>query len=518
MVQSARHSSVEPNNSDTGSTLSLNDATYIPSPSYKDAGNDGVFGNFKASPRMDVMLKATASNGDNETAKLWLKAARNEGLSVQVPSANAITSAIRDRDREFSTYIPGLAGIPLSEERRATSIVLRQAAAGDANTVLRNVLLLLKQAEDAAIAHDEAPLSELTERVSAAIRGTEFRILFDDQSDYTISAQFKTAGMTDWRPLELAGIGFLQTIQIFAYIVFFKPRLLLIDEPDSHLHPDAQGRLIREIASASEKHDCQVILTTHSPSVMRALPDQANVIWMKDGTRVGNSDAARQQMGWGLLDKELVLLTEDQDTDMLRLLLGQWPELERRIAIWPLSGCGNLPKGAVLNSLQALFGNVRTLVHRDGDMMLDIEKEHWRKNWGLKPEQSWITQGADIESYFVCPNYCAAVMGVDQAQLEDRVFKVLNATASADNNDFKKKRKAAKELYPDGDATPGHADAFNDLSAKGIGFVRKKAINKLRSLIQKAYGGNQEANIGKVIPKGIELAPDLKRAIEAALQ
>lgn len=41
----------------------------------------------------------------------------------------------------------------------------------------------------------------------------------------------------------MAGTGFLQVAQIFAYLLHFKPKLLLIDEPDSHLHPGTQERL-----------------------------------------------------------------------------------------------------------------------------------------------------------------------------------------------------------------------------------------------------------------------------------
>jgi len=133
-------------------------------------------------------------------------------------------------------------------------------------------------------------------------------------------------------------------MQIFAYFLLHRPRLLLIDEPDSHLHPDAQERLVREIARAAVDHDCQVIMTTHSPNLVRAVPDQAKVIWMQGGRVVGNQETARKRMGWGILDKSLVLVTEDEKIEMLSLLLSQWPDLARQVAIWPLAGCGNFPK------------------------------------------------------------------------------------------------------------------------------------------------------------------------------
>ncbi len=513
VIQSARHPSVDTNKSiKDGSTLALNDAIYLPSPDYKKVGNEGVYGNFQNSKKLDLKLTADMPDGTRHDIKLWLKAARNEGLSVHIPSNNEISATIRDRQREFSAYIPGLAGIPLSEERRARSIAIRQAAAGDANTVLRNILLLLSQEEESG---ETTPFTELQERVSAAIRPTELDVQFDDQVDYFINATFKVDDMVEPRALELAGIGFLQAIQIFAYIILYRPRLLLIDEPDSHLHPGAQERLVREIAKAARDHDCQVIMTTHSPNVMRALPDGANIIWMKDGEVQENAPQAGLQMGWGILDKKLVLLTEDGDTDMLRLLLSQWPDLERQVAIWSLYGTGNLPNGTALTSLSTMLGDVPMLLHRDGDMMLDIEKDLWRDKKGLSPRQTWITEGADIESYFVSADYISAITGRSKCEVHTEILEKL--TVQSDHSDFKKKRIDARALYSSDDSVPSRQDAFDQLAKSGVGHVLKKSIKKVRGKVQDVFKGGLEKDLGKTIPDAITLAPDLKKGIEVAL-
>lgn len=520
VIQSARNPSVDTNRKDIdGSTLSLQDATYMPSPDYKNSGNQGTYGNFRDARRLDLHLQGEETEqGQPPTpvsANLWLKAARNEGVSVHVPSNNALSARIRDREREFSAYIPGLAGIPLSEERHAQSIVLRQAAAGDANTVLRNILLLLRQREDNAASDGPHPFTELQSRLSQAIRPTELQVSFDDQSDYQINATFRTTGMAEYRALELAGIGFLQAIQIFAYIALYQPRLLLIDEPDSHLHPDAQERLVREIARAAHDHDCQVIMTTHSPNVIRALPDHANVIWMQNGQVAPDSDQARQRMGWGILDKSLVLLTEDSNTDMLRLLLSQWPVLARQIAIWPLHGCGNLPRGTVIDSLRQLLGDVPMLMHRDGDMMLPQEREYWRQKWGLESHQLWITEGADIEAYFTSAPYLAAVTGVDENRIQTDILDPI--LPEAPSKDFQKKREDARALYPQGAAIPATTEVFAELRAQGMGHIQAKSIKPLRHQVQKILKNGFERGVGKNIPNSLELANDLKLAIETAL-
>ena len=518
VIQCGRNPAVDANKDyASGSTLSLSNASYMPSPDYKNSGNSGTYGNRADANRLDLSIwaRTPADTGPDvrHRAKLWLKAARNEGVSVHIPSNNEITTAIRAQAREFSAYIPGLAGIPLSEERRAHSIVLRQAAAGDANTVLRNILHLLALRENDQ-EDPSTPMTELQTLVSKAIRRTELKITFDDKKDYSIQAHFKTDAMSEYRPLELAGIGFLQSIQIFAYILLYRPRLLLIDEPDSHLHPDAQQRLVTEIANAAKKHDCQVIMTTHSPSVVRAMPEGANMIWMQNGKVQKDAEAARLRMGWGILDKNLVLLTEDKNIDQLRLFLSQWPDLDRQVAIWPLNGSGNLPKADVVDGLRNLLGDVPILLHRDGDMMNDAEKSLWKAKWGLDDQQAWVTQGADIEAYFVNADYCAAVSDTPAADFQTIIDGLCPNKPSTD---FNKKREDARALYPKGDAVPSNDHVFAELCTFGAGSVVKKSVRKLRAKVQSDIRGGVEAKIGKVMSPDCELAPDLKEAIEMAL-
>jgi len=167
---------------------------------------------------------------------MWLKSARNEGISVHVPTANAIVAAIRDQSREFSANIPGVAGIPLVEEKRSNLLVHRSVAAGDANTVLRNILVLLQR----EMIGGSNGLKLVEQLVSDVMGEFNIRVDFDEERHTTILASFQTGAMREadersYRPLELAGIGYLQVLQIFSYLVYFRPVVLLVDEPDAHL-------------------------------------------------------------------------------------------------------------------------------------------------------------------------------------------------------------------------------------------------------------------------------------------
>jgi predicted ATP-dependent endonuclease of OLD family len=96
-----------------------------------------------------------------------------------------------------------------------------------------------------------------------------------------MTPDMKIAGQGDqvaWKAIEMAGTGFLQVVQIFAYLLYFKPKLILIDEPDAHLHPTRQQALIRALSEATTHFsNTQIVVSTHAPALVRALPDNAKI-------------------------------------------------------------------------------------------------------------------------------------------------------------------------------------------------------------------------------------------------
>ncbi len=533
MLQSGRSLSIDTNKDiKKGSTLSEKDATYMPSPDYRNSGNGPEYGNKGGTPQLDLAVKATDDDGKKVEAQMWIKSARNEGLSVHVPANNDFVRKLRDRNQEFSSYIPGLAGIPLAEEKRTKLIVHRQAAAGDANTVLRNVLLLLKHTN----VEDISGLKQIATFVSQVMGELELFVDFDEDKHSTIRAEFQTTPMRDAdqkrrKPLELAGIGFLQVIQIFAYLVYFRPVLLLVDEPDSHLHPATQERLMRVLAAAAKEFGTQVILTTHSPSVVRALPPEAKVIWMKDGKVQKDGDTAgRQLMGWGLLDKRILLLTEDSKTHLLRALLSQWPDLERVVALWPLHGSGKLLDAEGCASLQTLFGDgMKILLHRDRDFMMPDEAQVFASPYTAKGVKVWLTRSSDVEAYWADPVVLSRHFGIEaeaadallanavtSGKARDSAARCRNSKRHAIRNQPPLKRKAEQGQL----ATFSDCQVVAEYSIPGAHHVilGKTLCNKLRDAAQ-AQNLAKVAGFGKAVPVGLNahMAPDLKQVLDDLL-
>jgi ABC-type glutathione transport system ATPase component len=80
----------------------------------------------------------------------------------------------------------------------------------------------------------------------------------------------------------------LQVIQILAYACFYAPPLLLLDEPDAHLHADSQTRLHRALKSLTTNTLTRVVLATHSPQLLQLMMDDLDikVIWLDSGKEV----------------------------------------------------------------------------------------------------------------------------------------------------------------------------------------------------------------------------------------
>lgn len=524
MLQSGRNPRVSPERVDKASTLSELEATYMPSPEYKNASHSTEYGNVSAAPKMDLVVDACVDGGAPLRVPMWIKSARNEGISVHIPSNNQITSIIRSPQREISAYIPGLAGIPLSEEKRSKRIIHRQAAAGDANTVLRNILVLLKNHPSEA---GGTGLEEVESLVSQVLGPLSLQVSFDEEKDYKIHAVFQTAPMKAvdnrrYKPLELAGIGFLQVIQIFAYLVYFKPRLLLVDEPDSHLHPDVQERLTLVLMQAAKTYDSQVLLTTHSPSVVRALTDEATLVWMREGTVVSsNTESIRRDMGWGLLDKTILLATEDDKVGMLNKILSQWPDLYRKTAIWPTRGSSSLPPAESMSGLRQIFGDtLKIVLHRDSDFMLEEDRQHYAKPYADRDIAVWLTHGSDIEAYWISDAIVAVEFGITETEARQLIHDACDCLdAKGAGKRFNTKRtEVIKQIpvYAKGEEDHvGSADARARLETDGREFiyVGKELLGAIRSAASdKGFKGGH--GLGRSIPEEAEIGRDLKELLQ----
>lgn len=194
-----------------------------------------------------LTIKAEFPGDDKETSHtIRVYRGRNEGnvgciRSTEKGGQVGLGLAVSNSDKLFSIYVPGLAGIPQSEQFRTESVIRRGVASGDANMYLRNVLLQIK---------NKGLLDDLHKKMRSLFDKFYLFISFDPKRDIYIDVQVSVTGVIGRKcPLELIGTGVLQALQIFSYVTLYEPRLILLDEPDSHLHPDNQSLLAETLRS-----------------------------------------------------------------------------------------------------------------------------------------------------------------------------------------------------------------------------------------------------------------------------
>lgn len=201
---------------------------------------------------ISIKIEKTDESGTN-VAEITVSKGRNKNIAVSLKGA-VLCQKIADVEHTFSMYVPGLAGIPFVEEFRPLGAVRRAVAKGDSNTILRNVLFQLQEKGDSNFTDFLSDIQTIF---------PDMRIRIDPRLDNDgVIEVFVTTGDYE-KPIDAMGTGVLQIIQICAYVNLFNPQLLLLDEPDSHLHPSNQKLLAQTITSVAEK-GCNILIATHS--------------------------------------------------------------------------------------------------------------------------------------------------------------------------------------------------------------------------------------------------------------
>ena len=490
---------VDPNKT---TTVGVDHLDYLPTEDYWSLGHNSNWGNSSTSPGSKARF-VFADDSASPVAYCTLRSARNAGISItgQVPSE--LTSLMRDKSRFFSAYIPGISGIPNREEKRSRKVVLKACSYGDSNVILRNVLLLLK---------NDGKLGELETWLGNLIGPIKIHVKHNEQEDLVIESWADLGGVS--KPLELLGTGYLQLIQLFSYILLFSPGILLIDEPDIHLHPSIQEKLVQALASVAQTMALRVVLTTHSPFIVRGAPPSANVYWVKDGKiESSNREEVELALGWGAFGKKVLMISEDAKNVYLRKLIAQWPQLERVVAFQPGTGYKFLPtpeRAAELSN--ALGGKFRILIHRDRDSLTDDEVADLTSRYEAVGVDLWVPRLSDVEAYFVLSSQLAELAGISLADADAALQEMLTRFQSDVEAQFAKHRAAHNaELHAAGTARP-NAEILSAFQSRDLrGAKGKYILGKLKDKF-----GQQKLSDAAIVSHKFqsEVAPDLREKLQ----
>jgi hypothetical protein len=433
---------------------------------------------------------------DGKTVTIMVRKGRNGNIHVTVSDVS-VAQELSNLETPYTIYSPGLAGLARHETYISNGVLLRTIARGDANLVFRNILCRL----NAPDLKDE--WNSFMEDLQKLFPGIGISVDYAPNTDEFLNILVNSGGGRV--PIELAGTGVLQAVQILSYVHYFHPSVIILDEPDSHLHPNNQRLLCKLLQSVAEERDTQVFLTTHSRHVVDALSGQATFLWVRAGSveKIEQDYDLAVLLDIGALDaremlaqpSKCIVLTEDAIKRGLEVLLAAsgFPMSETLVLAY--HGC------TTPNNLRPLIELIRSarpsaniLVHRDRDYLTDTEQREWETEILKMGVEPFLTTGVDVESHFLNAKHIAQVNGITEESVvtllktatdntrEESIKKFINSRI-----DIEKKNGTFGKLNVGELATrvPGLYDA-NPARYR----YSKGVLKELRRLFQDANGNN----------------------------
>lgn len=354
---------------------------------------------------------------DELESKITVRKGKNKNILIEIVGEE-LGSKLQSIEKPYCALVTGLAGIP-SEEEYETSIIVRKAAAkGNSNSVFRNILLQLSK--------DEKKWGKFLKQLNEVFPGYNISIQFDETKDETIRCIVEKDGVS--YPIDTCGTGILQAIQIFSYINLFEPKILLLDEPDSHLHPNNQKKLTKIIENVVED-GLSVIIATHSKYLIESLYDESTILWIRDGSLVEDTDEyeikalidiGALNAGEVLRNPKYIFLAEDKNYDLFKTLLESSGFDNDEFEIVPYAGCTKIGTAvALISHLRKTNKESKFAIYRDRDYQKDDEIRTYTEKFNGMGVKVFIPKGNDIESYFVSKDHVIESCSVDDAVAQE---------------------------------------------------------------------------------------------------
>lgn len=343
-------------------------------------------------------IRITYKDGVNE-CRVTVKKGRNKNISIEIVG-RTLGERLQSVSTPFSALVTGLAGIP-SEERFEANIVVRKAAAkGNSNSVFRNILLQLHRMTE--------KWEVFQSQVQALFPGYTIQVSYDPDKDDVINCNIERDAIL--YPIDSCGTGVLQAIQIFAYVNLFSPNLLLLDEPDSHLHPNNQ-KLLASVLTDVASRGTKIVVCSHSKHIISALADSAKFIWVRNGKQEDYVDKYEIQAlieigalnaGERLGNPSYVFLTEDSNCELLKVLIQANGFNLDCCEVVSYAGCTQIGTAvALISHFRKTIPDAVYIIHRDRDFLPQEKLTNYSEKFSNLNVKSFFPEGNDIEFYFL---------------------------------------------------------------------------------------------------------------------
>jgi predicted ATPase len=221
-----------------------------------------------------------------------------EQLKVR-PHFQVRPSTLRSSDLR-TTYIPAMSGLSREEPLYARPETIDELLAqGRPGEVLRNLLYVANRDENAWRA------------LTQSIRKLFNVELLPPQAGAYITAEYTEAGSDRRFDIASGGSGFQQVLMLLALLHTREGNVLLLDEPDAHLHVILQDAIYAELRRVAAERRSQLIIATHSEVLIDSVDPRELMLMYGRPHPLADSEEKRQLIqSLGALTHADVMLAE----------------------------------------------------------------------------------------------------------------------------------------------------------------------------------------------------------------
>lgn len=417
-----------------------------------------------------------------------------------------------------AVWVPSSVGVVRDEEYRTPARRAGLISAGRNNEVLRNVLLDLRRTKPERFARLQDVLSL---RFAADVRD----VAFEELTDQFVSARYRSdRGIT--HDLYSAGAGFIQVLQLLTFVFSRDISVVLLDEPDAHLHSSMQRVVVEVLEELAKSDNLQVLLSTHSKEIINFV-DPSRLIVLEPDVRVAGpagdsvvTITALRAVGdvdnvdaFELVRKRRCLFVEGREE---KTVLGRFAATlgstaftgEGRVVAVAVGGADRFEQVQQLTVIESfLGGRIDSLELRDRDGLLDDRR---RQIMETSRRSLHIWDRDCLESYLIDPTVLARVIndvtaerGHDVHVADDEILAMLLDCTERLRDEtidrisakyldvlwlMDRERAAVQEA--NGAARDALGREWTDLEAR-LRFVSgKRLLGMARQLIQERYGAS----------------------------
>ncbi|HET7056228.1 MAG TPA: AAA family ATPase [Thermomicrobiales bacterium] len=387
-------------------------------------------------------------------------------------------------------------------------------AAGRHNEILRNELLDLSRRP--------AEFAELQRILQTYFGGQLGQVRFNDLLDQFVTVEYAEPSVN--HDLYSVGAGFIQVLQLLSFILGRSPGVILLDEPDAHLHSSLQKTVVDVLDDLSRSRQMQVVLSTHSKEIINYVDPSRLVLIEKGADRAASIGETATQLtilqslgeidnvdAYALVRNRRCLFVEGvSDIAIVERLAARLGLAvfagDDRVVVIPTSGADRFEHVQQLTVFEGVLGGaIASFEIRDRDGR--TEGERTRIQAGA-PRPLHILDLDCIESYLINPTVLARVIasvsaerGGSAAPTGDEIEAIAMEIADSMKEEvtdriadrYARDRLRETRQYPPAAESNGAArdlvDAnWNDLAHRLRVLPGKTFLGRLRERLQADFG------------------------------